>query len=102
MERSAKWGLHRRTSFANDLWLLKSFRTPSARVIARLMATARDDLAKTEAILVAVIEVNVPELVTARTAIGDFQSMIRSKAATKLDGWLQAAKSSLVGSFERC
>ncbi len=36
------------------------------------MTTARDDLAKSEAILVAAIEVNVPELVVARTAIGDF------------------------------
>ncbi len=73
-------------------------RTPSARVIARLMTTARDDLAKAEAILVAANEVNVPELVVARTAIGDFQSMIRSKSARKLE-WLDAAKDSLVGSF---
>ncbi|AYC99576.1 transposase [Neorhizobium sp. NCHU2750] len=70
-------------------------RTPSAR----LMTTARDDLAKSEAILVAAIEANVPELVVARTAIGDFQSMIRSKTARKLDEWLEAAKDSLVGSF---
>lgn len=74
-------------------------RTPSARVIARLLTTARDDLAKSEAILVAAIEVNVPELVVARTTIGDFQSMIRSKTATKLEDWLQAAKLSLVTSF---
>lgn len=74
-------------------------RTPSARVIARLMTTARDDLAKAEAILVAAIEVNVPELVIARAAIGDFQSMIRSKNARKLDEWLDAAKDSPVGSF---
>ena len=74
-------------------------RTPSARVIARLMTTARDDLARTEAILVAAIEVNVPELVVARTAVGDFQSMIRAKTATKLTGWLVAAKTTLVGSF---
>lgn len=74
-------------------------RTPSARVIARLMTTARDDLAKSEAILVAAIEVNVPELVVARTTIGEFQSMIRSKTATKLEDWLQAAKLSLVTSF---
>ncbi len=40
---------------------------------------------KTEAILVAAIEVNVPELIVARTTIGDFQSMIRSKTARKLD-----------------
>lgn len=74
-------------------------RTPSARVISRLMTSARNDLAKSEAILVAAIEVKVPELVVARTAIGDFQSMIRSKTAHKLDGWLEAAKTSLVGSF---
>ncbi|KKC33470.1 transposase [Devosia psychrophila] len=74
-------------------------RTPSARVIARLMTTARDDLAKSEAILVAAIEVTVPELVVARTTIGDFQSMIRSKTAVRLDVRLQAAKTSLVGSF---
>lgn len=74
-------------------------RTPSARVIARLLTTARDDLAKSEAILVAAIEVNVPELIVARTTIGDFQSMIRSKTATKLEEWLQAAQSSLVNSF---
>ena len=63
------------------------------------MTTARDDLAKSEAILVAAIEVNVPELVVARTTIGDFQSMIRSKTAARLDAWLQAAKTSLVSSF---
>lgn len=74
-------------------------RTPSARVLARLLTTARDDLAKSEAILVAAIEVNVPELVVARTTIGLFQSMIRSKTATKLEEWVRAAKLSLVSSF---
>ncbi|WPE24205.1 transposase [Shinella zoogloeoides] len=63
------------------------------------MTTARDDLAKSEAILVAAIEVNVPELVVARTAIGDFQPMIRSKTARRLDKWLEAARQSLIGSF---
>ena len=76
-------------------------RTPSVRVIARLMTAARDDLAKPEAILIAAIEVKVPELVTARKAIGDFQSMIRSKSTERLDRWLEAAKDSLVGSFAR-
>ena len=74
-------------------------RTPSARILARLMTSARNDLTKSEAMLVAAIETNVPDLVAARKAIGDFQSMIRSKAVTKLDEWLKAAKSSLVGSF---
>ena len=63
------------------------------------MTAARDHLAKPEAILVAAIEVDVPDLVVARTAIADFQSMIRSKTARKLNGWLETAKNSLIGSF---
>jgi len=43
----------------------------------RPMTLAPDDLTKSEAILVAAIEGNVPELVAARKTIGDFQSMIR-------------------------
>lgn len=74
-------------------------RTPSVRVIARLMTATRDELAKTEVVLVAAIEMSVPELVAARDAIGDFQSMIRSKTACRLDDWLAAAKNSLVASF---
>lgn len=63
------------------------------------MTSALDDLAKTEALLVAAVEGNVPELVVARTAIRDFPSMIRSQTATKLEEWLKAAKDSLIGSF---
>ena len=63
------------------------------------MTSARDGLAKSEAILVAVIEANVPELVAARKAIGDFQSMIRSKSAAKLDDWIAMAKGSPIWSF---
>ncbi|ESX62306.1 MULTISPECIES: hypothetical protein [unclassified Mesorhizobium] len=37
--------------------------------------------------------------VIARTLIDDFQQMIRSKAAAKLDTRLDGAKASLVGSF---
>ncbi len=74
-------------------------RTPSARVIARLLTSARNELNKSEAILVAAIEGNVPDLVVARRTIGDFQSMIRAKAAGKLNEWLEAAKTSLVTSF---
>jgi transposase len=74
-------------------------RTPSARVLARLLTSAWEGLAKSEAILVAVIEDNVPELVAARKAIGDFQSLIRSKSAAKLDEWIETTKGSLVGSF---
>jgi transposase len=63
------------------------------------MTLARDDLSKSDAVLIAAIESNVPDLVTARTLIDDFQQMIRSKAVAKLDAWLEGAKASLVGSF---
>lgn len=74
-------------------------RTPSARSIARLMTLARDDLTKSDAVLVAAIESHVPELVMARTLIADFQQMIRSKVSGKLDAWIEAARASLVCSF---
>lgn len=63
------------------------------------MTLARDDLSKPDAVLVAAIESNVPDLTTARTLIDDFQAMIRSKAAAKLDSWLDRAKASLIASF---
>lgn len=74
-------------------------RTPSARGIARLMTLARDDLSRSDAILVAAIENNVPDLAIARTVVADFQKMIKAKAVDKLDGWLQRADASLVASF---
>lgn len=74
-------------------------RTPSARVLARLMTSARDGLARSEAILVAVIEDHVPDLVAARQAISEFQSMIRSKSAARLCDWLDSARGGLVSSF---
>lgn len=74
-------------------------RTPSARSIARFMTLARDDLSKSDAVLIAALESNIPDLVTARTLIDDFQQMIRSKAVARLDAWLEGAKASLVSSF---
>ncbi|MER8608906.1 transposase [Mesorhizobium sp. M1233] len=58
------------------------------------MTLARNDLSKSDAVLIPAID-----LVTARTLIDDFQQMIRSKAVAKLDTWLDGAKASLVGSF---
>ena len=64
------------------------------------MTSARDDLTKSEALLVAVIEGNVQELAPARRAIAEFQVMIRSKGVEKLDArQLEAGKETLVSSF---
>jgi transposase len=93
----SEWARRRRLAEKADQSALA--RTPSARSIARLMTLARDDLSKSDAMLVAAIESNVPDLTTARTLVDDFQTMIRSKAAEKLDSWLTDAKTSLVRSF---
>ncbi|MER9331821.1 transposase [Mesorhizobium sp. M0488] len=92
-----EWARRRRLAERADQSALA--RTPSARSIARLMTLARDDLSKSDAVLIAAIESNVPDLVTARTLVDDFQQMIRSKAVAKLDAWLEGAKASLIGSF---
>lgn len=93
----SEWARRRRLAEKTDQSALA--RTPSARTIARLMTLARDDLSKSDALLVAAIESNVPDLTIARTLIDDFHAMIRSKAVAKLGGWLDHAKASLVGSF---
>jgi transposase len=93
----SEWARRRRLTEKADQSALA--RTPSARTIARLMTLARDDLSKSDALLVAAIESNVPDLTIARTLIDDFQQMIRPKAVAKLDAWLEGAKASLVGSF---
>lgn len=59
----------------------------------------RDDLSESDAVLIAAIQNGVPDLTTSRSLIADFQEMIRSKAASKLDGWLGRAKVSLISSF---
>ena len=93
----SEWARRRRLAEKADQSALA--RTPSARSIARLMTLARDDLSKSDAVLVAAIESNVPDLTMARTLISDFQQMIRSKAVVKPDAWLEAAKASLITSF---
>lgn len=93
----SEWARRRRLAEKADQSALA--RTPSARTIARLMTLARDDLSKSDALLVAAIESNIPDLTIARTLINDFQRMIRLKAVAKLEAWLEGAKASLVGSF---
>ncbi|WP_156352147.1 hypothetical protein [Devosia sp. Leaf64] len=74
----SQWAQRRRVAEkANQSGLA---RTPSARVLARLLTTARADLAKSAAILIAAIKLNAPELVVAgTTSLEDFQSVIQSK-----------------------
>lgn len=74
-------------------------KTPSARLLARLMLTARDQLTKADAIVVAAIEAAVPALVTVRDLIERFQAMIRGRNAEALDPWIAQASDTLLTSF---
>ena len=92
-----EWATRRRKADKIDRGALH--RTPSARTIARLMTVGRDNLTKSEAILVAAIKGGVPQLVEARRIVAAFQSMIRKKPLGDLEPWLEQARSSLVGPF---
>jgi transposase len=74
-------------------------KVPSARTIARLMTTARDQLSKADTITIAAIEAGVPALIQARNLIDRFQTMIRRKARTELDPWIADARDSLFAPF---
>ena len=74
---------------------------PSARSIARLMTIARDQISNTDAVTVTVIEQAVPRLVIGSDLLDRFQHMIRSKAGSALEGWIEDAASSLMASFAR-
>jgi transposase len=76
-------------------------RCPSSRVIARMMTTARDQLSKDDAVMIATVEAAVPALVTARTLFDRFQTMIRHTKSADLVSWLQDAAASLLASFAR-
>jgi transposase len=71
-------------------------RTPSARTLAWLMSTSRDNLSKSESIT---IEEGVPSLVEAREIISDFHGMVRARAQAQLPAWIDRAANSLVSSF---
>ena len=76
-------------------------RTPSARVIARLMLMVRDQLTKADAIVVAAIEAAIPALAAARDLVERFQTMIRNRNGPALDPWIADASGSLLSSFAR-
>lgn len=64
-------------------------KAPSARTLARLMGMGRDHLTKADTVTVATVEARVPGLSDARSLVERFQAMVRTKAATELDGWIE-------------
>ena len=79
----SEWSGRRRRSERMDASAIS--RAPSARTIARLMTSGRDQLSKAETVTVAAIESGVEPLVEAREVVADFQAMIRRKAPAELD-----------------
>ena len=74
-------------------------RAPSARTIARLLTVGREQPSKAETMIVAAVETGVAILVEAREVIIHFHGIIRRKALTELDEWIERAKGSLVAAF---
>ncbi len=92
-----EWATRRRRADKADAKSLA--RTPSARTIARLMTTSRDDLSKSDSVTIAAIEEGTPTLVEAREIVDAFHDMLRTKAAADLSTWIERASTSLIGSF---
>jgi transposase len=72
---------------------------PSARVIARLMTMARDQLSRSEATLVATIEAGVPALVVVRNLADRFHRIIRQQKGAELATWIEEARQTPRRSF---
>jgi transposase len=92
-----EWSTRRRRAERADAEGLQ--RIPSARTIARMMSTGRDNLSKADSITVAAIEAGIPALVEARELIADFHAIIRRRSGDRLDPWLERARTSLIGAF---
>ncbi len=93
----SEWTARRRRAEKADADSLR--RVPSARTIARLMTTGRDNLTKSETVTIAAIEGGVAPLIEARAVINAFHAMIRKRASEELTPWIERAQSSLVTSF---
>lgn len=92
-----EWTTRRRR--ADRLCLTDLQRVPSARKIARMMTTSRNNLTRTDSVVVANIEKSVPALATAKILLDRFQTMIRKRNISDLSPWISDAKSSLIASF---
>ena len=76
-------------------------KAPLVRTLAQLMGMGRDYLTKADTVTVAAIEAGVPGLAYARSSVNRFQTMVRTKAAFQLDGWIEQVKLSLIAPLAR-
>jgi transposase len=93
----SEWSARRKRAEKADAGAIG--RAPSARTIARLLTIGRDQLSKAQTLTVAAIERGVAALAEARDILADFQGIIRRKALSELDAWLNRAARSLIAGF---
>ena len=95
----SEWTTRRRRA---DLMQMQGVqKAPSARTLAQMMGMGRDHLTKADTVIVAAVEAGVPGLADARSLVDRFQTMICTKAATSLDGWIEHARTSLIAPLAR-
>lgn len=94
-----EWATRRRR--ADQMQAQGLQKAPSARTLARLMGMGRDHLTKADTVTVAAVEAGVPGLAEARNLVERVQTMIRTKAAAELEGWIEQARASLIAPLAR-
>ncbi|RAH95920.1 ISL3 family transposase [Acuticoccus sediminis] len=92
-----EWVTRRRRDEAGSVPL----RCPGSRTLARLLTLARDKLTRAEAIIVATVTREAPEIIAARETVDAFHRLIRSRDANGLEPWIRAAFVSPIASFAR-
>ena len=65
------------------------------------MTTGRDRLTKAETVIIAAIEADVPNLVTAHSQLDAFHAMIRTRDSAGLADWLEQTSRGLMASFAK-
>lgn len=94
----SEWATRRKRGDKADAESLT--RIPSARTIAYLLTTSRDNLTKSETLTIACNRRRVPLLVKARDIIADFHRLIRRKLENEFASRIDHARDSLVVSFD--
>ncbi len=95
----AEWAARRRRAELMQAQGLQ--KTPSARMLARLMTMARQHLTRADSVIVAAIEAGVPGLADARRLVDQFRIMIRTKVVGGLEAWIKQAQTSLIAPLAR-
>jgi transposase len=94
-----EWATRKRKEEGTETRDKRPGKAPSARRIARMMTTDRDEPTKTAARTIAIIGEAVPDLTTARDLLDRFHRIIQHRKADRLEQWIEDAKDGLMKSF---